>query len=372
MAIRADSRAVEVPSWGQYPLVHARMTAPANRLVLGYGPAVFLGVFDLRPDDEPYQAAVHRSLQPRAMRRGATLRWCAPRQTRIDALGAVQTLQPAFADSMALSLYVGGLDVLPSSQDWVTGAWPGVPVGTSPFMFDKKIANVPSLWQMGLAFQRPQGGAGQLAITAGAAGQYGIVEQNDGFGFLRLVGGMPALELLSYAGAPWAEADLGELAGGTRYVAAWLRSWWSRREGVDPWVGASYYVPYVIADCEAKRPVHRESWHCAYPLVPREGVAALADVYDDGARFQVSSPVAGAWRVGVEQNGDLADNDVFVGLELRGSTILSRAGIAVGPADHGLSIGPTAVHSGAGVLSVGVPLGGDVDACLVHVAVSRS
>ncbi len=357
------------------------LTAPASRALLGYGPSQFLGVFDTRPDLPPWQAEVHRSLQPIPMPGGATLRWMAPRNTRIDGAGAVQTLAPAFENAIALTLYIGGLDVLPPTSAWCAPYWPGAPIGATRFAFSKAIANVPSLWQMGMAFQRPTQ-VGQ-AGAPGSSGQFGLQEQQSGFDWLRLVAGMPALDLLSYAGAPWSEADLGELAGGTRYVAAWLRLWWSRFEGVDtlnlnPDTAVEYYLPWTVSPGRPLAPAHRKCWHCAYPMVPRQIVAA-DDVWDDGQRLQVSSPVSGQWFVGAENNGDAGDAPVDIGLELRGSTILARTSMAVDPATHGLVINPFDAsgnffqnHGGAGVLSAGYVAGGQQDAMLVHVKVAST
>ncbi len=345
----------------------SNLTAPASRSLLGRGPAQFLGVYDTRPElGLGWGAAMHRNLQPVPMPGGATLRWTAPRNTRIDGAGLVQTLQPAFADAIALTLYVGGLDVLPTPGQWRNPTWPGRPVGATAFTFDKATDNVPTLWQTGLAFQRPQQ-VGQG--TALDSGQFGLAEMNDGFAWLRLVNAMPALDLLSYAGAPWSEADLLELVGGTRYVAAWLRLWWSRRNGVDTLADVAYHVPWTVAPGRAVNAQHRKVWHCAYPVLPKP-VAAQADVYVDGARLGVSSPVCGTWRVGAENNGDALDNAVHVGLELRGSVILARAAMSVDPATHGSIIGPTTPHGGSGVVSVGYPVAGEQDAMLVHVAVS--
>lgn len=343
----------------------------AARSVLGRGPAQFLGVFDTCPG-APWQAEVHRAMEPIPSEGGVTLRWMAPRHTRIDAAATVQTLQPAFENAIALTLYVGGCDVLPPATFWRNPVWPGRPVGATPFAFNKATPNVPTLWQTGLAFQRPT--QVQQATVALDSGQFGLTEQQSGFDWLRLVNAMPALDLLSYAGAPWSEADLWELAGGTRYVAAWLRLWWSRFNGLDTLSeeDVSYYVPYTIGPGRPLRPAHRQCWHCAYPVLPASGVAAVGDVYTDGVRLQVSSPNSGTWRVGAENNGDAGDNPIFVGLELRGSTILNRANMSVDPATHGTIIGPTQVHGGAGVISAGYPVGGDADAMLVHVAVASS
>jgi len=360
-------RALEAPKWGQYPLVASMVTEPASRTLLGYGPAQFLGIFDTRPGEPVWQPEVHRSLEPVASPGGVSLRWMAPRNTRIDGAGAVQTLQPAFENAIALTLYVGGLDILPGPDTWVQPSWPGRPVGSTAFAFSKAVPNIPSIWQMGLAFQRPTQ-VGQ-AGAPGDSGQFGLAEQQDGFGWMRLINGMPMLDLLSYAGQTWAEADLWELAGGTRYVAAWLRLWWSRFNGDNTLASMSYYLPYTLSPGRPAAPCHRHSWHCAYPMVPRE-VAAQVNVYDDGTRFQVSSPISGTWRVGAENNGNVGDNGVHVGLELRGSVILNRAAMTVAPNQHGLIIGPTTVHGGAGVLSVGYPVAGQQDAMLVHVAVS--
>lgn len=376
---------LKAPLWGQYPIVASKtaggwqapgvpLAAGSERQLLGRGPVQFCGVFDTRPELEPWQPTVHRALEPVPSPGGVTLRWMAPRNTATDAAGAVQTLQPAFADAIALSLYVAGMDVVPASDQWTNGAgaasWPGRPVGTLPFAFSKGAAlNLGTAWQTGLSFTRPtqQGQAG----VAGNSGQFGLVEQQDGFRWMRNVNAMPVLDLLAYAGAPWSEADLLELAGGTRYVAAWLRLWWSRREGVDPLAAARYFVPWTVGPGRAVAAQHREAWHCSYPMLGPP-VAAQADVFDDGVRYQVSSPIPGAWRVGVESNGDAGDDDIYVGLELRNGTILNRASLAVGPTDHGLFIGPTTPHAGAGVLSCGYSNVAQVTAGLVSVSVVRA
>lgn len=369
------------PVPGQYPIVSANVkggwVAPTERSVLGHGPVQFLGVWDTsqHPDDpsrcaEPWQLNVHRALQPADSPGGVTLRWMAPRNTQTDAAPAVQTLGPAFENAIALTLYVAGLDVLPSAADWHQN-WPGAPVGATPFAFNKAVANIPTVWQTGLSFTRPRFGVSQTAVP-GNSGSFGLDEMQDGFRWMRNVSALPALDLLSYIGAPWAEADLSELAGGTRYVAAWLRLWWSRYEGADQLLDARYFVPYVVRQGRATAPCHRECWHTAFPMAPRAGVAAVGDVYAGGARYQLASPISGTWRVGAENNGEIADNAIFVGLELRGSVILARANMSVGPLNHGSIIGPTVVHGGAAVVSAGYPLAGQNDGMLIHVAVSKA
>lgn len=363
---RVDGRSV--PRVGQYPMVASRMTAPASRAIMGYGPSQFLGVFDTRPTEAPYQPEVHRALQPVPMNGGVTLRWCAPRSTRNQA-GNVQTLNPSFQNAVALTLYVGGLDVLPDTQDWRSADWPGWPAGASRFAFAKlPTPNLPSIWQAGLAYTNPSM-VGQGTLAPGPAGQFGLLEAQSGFDWMRLVGAMPALDLLSYAGAPWSVADLHELAGGTRYVAAWLRCWWPRTDGVDELADVNYRIPWSVSEGRPLDACHRHAWHLSLPLMPRS-IATADDVYADGARFQVSSPIGGRWRVGAENNGDLGDGPVTIGLELRGSVVLSRDRMGVSPTDHGLTIGPTAAHGGAAVLCMGVVGAGELDACLVHVAVS--
>lgn len=362
-----------LPVVGEYGIVASTLTPPeagaAGRSVLGYGPVQFLGVFDTMPSAPEWQMESHRALAPKASSGGVTLRWATPRQTRIDQPGTVQTLNPAFANAIALTLYVGGLDVLPSPQTWRSRTWPGFPVGSTPFAFSKATQNVPSIWQTGLAFVRPQR-VGDGAFAPGPSGQFGTTEQQSGFDWLRLIGGQPALDLLSYAGAPWVEADLWELAGGTRYVAAWLRMWWSRYEGTNELTEVNYRIPYTLRSGRALNPCHRHAWHVSLPVVPKVGVNAEADVYAGGSRLQVSSPIGGRWRIGAENNGIVGDNDVFIGLELRGSTVLERDAMAVGPTDHGLVIATDVAHGGAAVISAGVPTGGQVDACLVNVSVT--
>lgn len=358
------------------PPVEGSLTAPASRSLLGYGPVQFLGVFDTLADPDcpekcakPWQEEVHRALQPVESPGGVTLRWSGPRNTQTDAAGVVQTLGPAFENAIALSLYVGGLDLLQSPKEWNQN-WPGQPIGATPFAFSKAVPNIPTIWQTGLSFTRPRFGFSQTAVAADS-GDFGLAEMQDGFRWLRNVNALPALDLLSYIGAPWAEADLWELAGGTRYVAAWLRLWWSRFEGANTLADVRYHVPWVALRGRAAAPCHRDAWHTALPIIPASGVAAEGDVYTDGARYQLASPISGAWRVGAENNGDAGDNAIFVGLELRGSTILSRAAMSVNPLTHGTIIGPTANHGGAAVISAGYQLGGQADAMLIHVAVAK-
>ena len=308
----------DAPVWGQYPLVASKMTPPANRLLLGYGPAMFLGVYDTRPELAPWQPEVHRTLQPKPMEGGATFRWQLPRQTVIDAAGAVQTLQPSFRQQgCALTLYVGGLDVVPPPNQWRGTGWPGIAPGSLPFTFSKATPNVPSLWQMGLAFQRPTQ-VGQQGLTAGNAGQYGINDVYSGFDYLRLISGVPALDLLSYGGASWHEADLVRFAGGCRYVAVWLRAWWSRSNGVDPWTDVNYHIPFVIAPGKPYMPLLKTV--CAYPMIPGPGVTSAAEAAISGASYTIpihQSRTVGAARIVATHNGDVGDGPISVALTSR-------------------------------------------------------
>lgn len=318
---------------------------------LGRGPMQFLGCFDTMPDLVDYDDAMRQNLRPDDMPGGATLRFSMPRPLRYsgpdDTTEYKSAVAPAMRYPAGLVLYVAGVDVLPAG--WKDDPlWPGLPAG---YVGDISYVagQLTSQWSTDLQapFNNDPGGA-PTQETFGPGGYA------DGVRYLAHHVARPMLDLLGYVGGPGAEADLGELAGGHRYVAAWLQFWWTRYDGVDPFENAAHDVVWTV---QAGRPAnagHRNAWHLTIPVVGPDlnNEAALAA---EGKAFGIASPIAGTWRVSITSNGSAADSDVFVGLEIRNGGLLERDTTAVAYNEHGVpsQLSPATRHGGAAVVLAG-------------------
>lgn len=350
-----------MPVRGEYPLSNAGLIGvAADGADLSYGPVQWLGVWDTRPDEAPWDVPLHRSLDPKPAPGGVTLRWAWAR--RGDPASSVPPPYPGpvLSGSVALRLIVAGIDVSPAGEGWRTlPTWPGS-------------------WTSGADTTEAYNRAWILALQTASRGQRGGLAWRNNADGLQLLSrhlARPVLDLLAYAGAPWCEADLGELAGGTRYAAAWLQQVWSRTNGVDPIGSASWVVPYAVVPGPARAPVHRRAWHCAYPIASTE-IAAEANLYDEdataaakSARVGIASPIAGRWSVHARHNGLAGADPMFVGCELRGAGPIERAHFALGIADQDEGVILERCHGGAATLVCGAVGAAVVDGALVHVSV---
>lgn len=338
------------PLPGAYPMRPgvAGWVAPTASNILGRGPVQFLGVFDTMPWLEDYDEAMKRNLNPVDMPGGVTLRWTLPRATNYAAAGDVNTVAPQFRRAgVGLSLYVAGVDVMP--EDWQSNAnYPGLTPLAAGFTYD--ATRVEGQWATGLSFIRPRDPSGPVTGPGGPGGA------RDGVRWLAEHVARPALDLLAYCGGPGAEADLGELAGGHRYVAAWLRLWWSRYDGVDPLAAVNLELPYTIQAGRALNAGHRQAWHVSIP-VDGDDMASESEVFDNGKIYGVSSPIAGLWRASVCSNGDGVGEGLglFTGLELRNANRIATDSQATLFSEHdgAAQLGSTVRHGGAGYIASG-------------------
>lgn len=339
------------PNGGAYPIRAgiSGWSAPVAPSSMGYGPSQFLGVYDTMPDLEPYDDALHASLQPVESPGGVTLRWALPRATVLTGVPALSSLAPGIAHAACLTLYVAGVDVLPSG--WRKAAsWPGLPPEWDGFAYS--AGALETVWATGLSTARPRR-AGANPQTDSDFGRGG---DSDGLRYLARHIARPALDLLAYSGGG-AEADLVELAGGQRYIAAWLRLWWPCWDGVDPFSAADFEIPYTITAGRAINAGHRQAWHCAVPIKGPSMLAAsrqtLMSTVGTPSRVTLCSPIAGAWYVAACSNAGAADGDLFVGVELRSGERLELDSAAVAYNAHGGVLTPTARHGGTGVVLAG-------------------
>lgn len=342
------------PMTGTYRLTpnQAGWVAPVPSSDLGRGPVQFLGVFDTAPDLEPYDDALHAALAPVESPGGVVLRWQLPRALDLASVSAVSSLAPGIQHAAGLVLYVAGVDVLPDG--WRRSAsWPGLPPDESGFVYT--AGDLESEWAVGLSSTRPRVPSPDPLVDTdfGAGGS-----SSDGLRYLARHVARPALDLLAYSGAG-AEADLVELAGGYRYVAAWLRLWWPAWDGADPFAAADYQIPYVINAGRAVNAGHRAAWHVAVPIVGPAIAAAsrAATMATPGgcARVALCSPIAGAWYLAAASNGQAADpaDGLFVGLELRSGERIELDTADVHYNEHGGVVTPAARHGGSGVVLAG-------------------
>lgn len=322
---------------------------------LGRGPVQYLGCFDTMPDLTHYDDAMAANLRPTDAPGGATLRFHMPRPLRVlddpDGAYRVSSVAPAMRYHAGLALYVAGVDVLPPGwRDAIT--YPGLPagvIGDGPYIADDNDSE----WAQGLQqpFNNDPGGS-PVQETFGPGGLA------DGVRYLAHHVARPMLDLFGYMGGPGAEADLGELAGGTRYVAAWLRLWWTREDGVDPFVDVDHDIAWTVHPGRAINPGHRHVWHNTIPV---QGHGLDPGQYEDeirlnGASYGLASPIAGNWRAVITSNAPAAGAQMlYVGLELRNGGTLERDWTAVAWNEHGVAsqLAPSTRHGGAAVILAG-------------------
>lgn len=323
--------------------------APSN---LGRGPSQFLGVYDTRPELEPYDDQTHRALSPLAMPGGACLRWSLPRALRYEDSGALlSAVAPAHGYAASLTLYVAGVDVLPLGwRDAPT--WPGLPTGYVAQASDINLDS--TLWELGLT--AAQVGPGATALSDAGA------DAADGLRYLARHSARPVLDLLSYSGAPCVEADLSELAGGARYVAAWLRLWWPCWSATDPFAAVALDIPWTVVAGPSRFACHRDAWHVGIPVVgkPLAFASWATDVLEPNAavaRYGVASPVAGTWAARVCSNARAADgaDSLQIAVEFRNSDRVSTTTTSVDYNEHGAVIAPSLRHGGSAVVIAAYP-----------------
>lgn len=347
----------ERPLSGLYPIISgaAGWVAPPSRSFAGRGPVQYLGAFDTRPELPEWEAAAVRTLRPIPAPGGVTLRWSMPHMYGLG--GSSSSWLASWPRAgVALVLYVASFDVLPPAG-WASGAelstgyaWPGLP----PSAYEADPQQFQEL--LGLQFSR-------VATRPYA-------EESDGAAYLTKHAVQPALELLSYTGRPWSEADLAELGGGARYVAAWLRLWWVRDGGTDPLGTVNYQVPWTLTAGRAVDAEHRRIHHCAYMLRTTDVLAASRW---DAVNARYAVPVRGGLAsIAAASNAELTDTDAVIGVEGRGAVPMSRESLTV-PSVPG-SVGNVAITTRAGHVNL-LPqfdggTGGQV--VMVHVASGAS
>lgn len=327
--------------------------APAGTAgtTLATGPMKFIGVWDTRPELAAWDADFHKSLSAKPSPGGVTLRWSAGRQSDLAFASFIHPA-PAFMRGAALVLYVAGVDVPPvgkwRGEDRWPGAWP------SSQAWDFNTSWIDSL----------------VSSAAGVRGGVDWSSVDDGIRFLARNNARPVLDLMSYVGGPWSEADLSELAGGTRYVAAWVRAMWSRHGGVDHLASVDYHLPLVTMPGRARAACHRVAWHCAYALESAPTADPGDDVYNDGVRLGLASPIAGIWRVSGVHNGAAGRAPLTVGVELRGSCALERYDFELTVGGEREGIETEQAHGGAAVLTLAHDTSpGEQGGALLHVEV---
>lgn len=315
------------PSWllpgGEDQLETSTLTAS-----LGRGPAQFVGVYDTMPHLEPYDDAVHKLLKPRDMPGGAVLRWLFPRATELTGqspdTSVISAQRRAFlptpSGSNALIAWVAGFDVLPRTwNQWHTdeigtdGVWPGIPPhgGENNGYLADGASNRHNI-AADLASTRPHVPGQGKAGTTRPLRDFGAGGGNkDALYYLATAVARPMLDLFGYMGGG-AEADLLELAGGTRYVAVWLQFMWSRWDGTDllgSSLGTHYEIPWTVTPGRAIAAGHREAWHTSIPLDGPSLTVPItaATLYNFGAGFTACSPIAGAVRATIVGNGQSAE-----------------------------------------------------------------
>lgn len=348
-------RRVSRPAAGLYPLRASgtQWVAPVPPSSMGHGPMQFMGVWDTQPELEPYDDATHKALGMSAMPGGATLRWGLPRATQyVDAAVAHSSIAPAISYPGALTLYVAGVDVIPAGwRDADT--WPGLPVGYTARVSDLLVDD--TVWARGLT-------EATLAHRVDTALSDAGRDMSDGVRYLARHVARPVLDLLAYAGAPALEADLSELAGGARYVAAWLRFWWPAYDGVDPMSASALDIPWAVLPGPSRYACHRSAWHVALPvtasaLTYATWTTSIADPSVAVARYGVASPIGGLWQVLACANARAADGTdcLQLALELRTSDVISRTTGSWNYNEHLAALAPSWRHAGSGVVIAAYP-----------------
>lgn len=357
------------PFVGVYPVKAGGVgfVAPANASELGRGPVQFIGTFDTMPELEPWDDGAHKALAPMESPGGLTLKWSLPRVT--DYLAATAMLAPSLFYGASLTLYVAGFDALPA--DHRKNSWPGTPPGASTHDITTDALAGP--WMSGLSAVRPRNP--NPALYGDDYGDGGSA--SDALRYLARKVARPVLDLTAYMGGPGAEADLVELAGGTRYVAVWLRLWWPRWDGVDPLLAADFEVPWQVSAGPAYAPGHRHAWHVSIPVLGNELAAEASLLLPPTApggggpvRYGLCSPISGLWHATVISNSSAAEDGagspLLVGLELRHGVSFGGDTIGVAYNDHTTSahLASGIRHGGSAVISAGylaastVPLAG--------------
>lgn len=352
-----------LPLAGLYRLSNAGLVDPANAgMDLSAGGMQFLGVWDTRPELAPWDASLHRSLGPRPAPGGVALRWVLARTGNPASSSPPPNPGPVMSGAVALRLFVAGVDVLPTGDGWRTSnSWPGsLPDG---------------------AADEANNRAWIAALATAAGAQRGGLEwptNTDGLRLLARYYARPVLDLLAYAGQPMCEADLGELAGGCRYVAAWLQQVWCRSEGADPIGSATLDIPWVVVPGPARAPVHRVAWHCAYPMAAPV-IASANDLFSEdpalasrSARVGLASPISGVWTASARHNGLAGADPITFGLELRAGQPVARDSTEVEIDDTIATLTFANAHGGAATLCVGGVAAGAMSGALVHVSVIAS
>jgi len=362
---RAFGSAVGSLPWEGPEDVALRVGGAARRY-FGRGPAVALGVFDTRPGPD-WQPAAVRALRPIPSPGGVVLRWNFPRVLNASDYGGA-VWQPSLPPGgQAMVLYVAGFDVLPQARLFKAPGATNVPGGNAPW------PNLMPGPEYTLTSEDTDGE--EAATMAGATGAASFAEQDDAVRYLVRNVGRPALDLMAYNGQVWSEADLLELAGGCRYIMAWLRFYWVRLAGTDTWRGCEpYWMPYTLSAGRAVAAAHREIHHCTYLVHPKDAVLPANLFASTSIRMAAQSPLGGAVTVVATQNGKAADGDVdlTIGVEtVVGPAFLSQTTMNV----------PVASGQGASVITAGghfnllaTPTAGagNTGCALVGISVARS
>lgn len=258
-------------------------TAPTVT-ALGVGPARSLGVFDLCPEREPEEPLIHQALAPLACPGGATL--------------ALRSMRDVPRGAIALQLWLSTLDRMePALGVSHVIAWPGAG-DTEDF-------------------------TGELARPVSNT------DADTALVYLQSAA-RNALELLTYTAQPGgAVVDLAELAGGARYVQAWLRSVsvLNPLHGGNDLAGLAIPLAWEVRAGRPPRSSHAQRWVATAALMsPSTAFSGpAADVFDSAARRVGSlvSPLAGRlyWNA---ENGSQSVNG-FAGVEVRaGASVSSR------------------------------------------------
>lgn len=226
----------------------ATATAP------GYSPFSMLGrAWDLRPWEEPPQPEIHRALGATAAPDGLTL--------RVRYL-ATPTEAQRFAPlgSLAIQLWVAAWDFYPRELKSVTtrNVWPG----------PKAQAGHGYAWP----YERDTN-----------------AEADDVKAWAMTIAARNAIDVAPYLATPGAEFDLGELAGGARYIIAFWRGLNVLRAGVDDLNGVRLGVPWEVRHGRPAQPCHRNRWCLTDTLPTPEGAYAGGE----GSLFDAASRHAG-------------------------------------------------------------------------------
>lgn len=313
------------PKHGQYRICDPALAGPAwlapsaSGNLCGAGPAFYLGSWDTLPHLEPWAPDALAALHYAAAPDGLTLRWQHPRLSDTRNTFRLYDYAPAWRYAQALTLYVAAFDVLEDSNSSLF-SWPGQPPGSSATDLKTPAAQWPadSRW------------ANQILAATPVVNQNSVVPQ-----MLARLYARPALDLLAYAvPGGWCEADLIELAGGCRYVSAWLGFAWSRWQGTDWLTGsnADYYLPWTLLYQPSDRACHRKAYHVGWPTGVDGTIAtpaSSAEIFTSSTatRRGIYSPIQGRWRMTWAMNnpGPAGPGaQATMGLEIRATDWLER------------------------------------------------